>query len=193
MAVSPVRLRLPPQVRLVCENPVVPSTDDPAPTPEAESLSGQDGHALDDVDRKILQELQSDGRRAFRDIARQLGVSEATVRARVKRLRDARILQILGYVDPVALGYGIMVVLLIKVAPTAHARAIEVLTEWESTTWVSTTLGRSNIYVQMLCKDTESLYQLMAGGLGDIDGIIDVDVIQEVKVHKAEYHYPGLT
>ncbi|KWX69079.1 Lrp/AsnC family transcriptional regulator [Mycobacterium sp. NAZ190054] len=152
----------------------------------------QEGITLDAIDRKILKELQTDGRRAFRDIARQLDVTEGTVRGRVKRLRDARVLQILGYIDPSVLGYGIMVVLLIKVAPASHAEAIKALTAWPDTTWVSTTVGRSNIYVQMFCKDSESLYQLLATGLGDIDGIIDVDVIQEVKVHKAEYHYSGL-
>jgi Lrp/AsnC family transcriptional regulator for asnA, asnC and gidA len=147
---------------------------------------------LDEVDRDILQELQADGRRAFRDIARQLGVSEATIRTRVKRLRDTRVLQILGYVDPVAFGYGIMVVLLIKVTPDAHARAIQTFTSWPDTTWVSTTVGRSNIYVQMLCHDSRSLYDLLTVRLGDIEGVIDVDVIEEVKVHKAEYRYSDL-
>jgi Lrp/AsnC family transcriptional regulator for asnA, asnC and gidA len=154
---------------------------------------GQNRITLDDVDREILQELQADGRRAFRDIARQLGVSEATIRTRVKRLRDNRVLQILGYVDPVAFGYGIMVVLLIKVTPDAHASAIETFTSWRDTTWVSTTVGRSNIYVQMLCHDSSSLYDLLTVRLGDIDGIVDVDVIEEVKVHKAEYRYSDLS
>jgi Lrp/AsnC family transcriptional regulator, regulator for asnA, asnC and gidA len=148
---------------------------------------------LDDTDREILQELQADGRRAFRDIARQLGVSEATIRTRVKRLRDNRVLQILGYVDPVAFGYGIMVVLLIKVTPDAHTSAIQTFTSWPDTTWVSTTVGRSNIYVQMLCRDSKSLYDLLTARLGDIDGVIDVDVIEEVKVHKAEYRYSDLS
>lgn len=148
---------------------------------------------LDDLDREILQELQADGRRAFRDIARQLGVSEATIRTRVKRLRDARVLQILGYVDPAAFGYGIMVVLLIKVTPDAHASAIQTFTSWPDTTWVSTTVGRSNIYVQMLCNDLRSLYDLLANRWGDIDGVIDIDVIEEVTVHKAEYRYSDLS
>jgi Lrp/AsnC family transcriptional regulator for asnA, asnC and gidA len=148
---------------------------------------------LDDVDREILQELQADGRRAFRDIARQLGVSEATIRTRVKRLRDTRVLQILGYVDPVAFGYGIMVVLMIKVTPKEHANAIQTFTSWPDTTWVSTTVGRSNIYVQMLCHDSRTLYDLLTVRLGDIDGLIDVDIIEEVKVHKAEYRYSDLS
>ncbi|WP_164519722.1 Lrp/AsnC family transcriptional regulator [Nocardioides ferulae] len=161
------------------------------------ALADRDGAqaeiSLDDLDRKILQELQDDGRRAFRDIARTLQVSEATVRGRVKRLRDTGVLQILGYVDPAAYGYGTMVVLLVKASPAAHSRAVAEFTAWPETTWVSTTIGRSNIYVQMLCKDSDSLYALLTSRLGDVDGIVDVDVIQEVKVHKAEYHYSRLS
>ncbi|WP_157680321.1 Lrp/AsnC family transcriptional regulator [Mycobacterium dioxanotrophicus] len=172
---------------------LVSSSHDPAPPPADPSGNPNgNGFTLDDVDRKILLELQNDGRRAFRDIARQLDISEATVRWRVKRLRDARVLQILGYVDPRALGYGSMMVLLIKVTPTAHARAVEELTSWRETTWVSTTVGRTNIYVQMLCKDSESLYHVLSASLGEIDGIIDIEMLQEVKVHKAEYLYTVL-
>lgn len=55
---------------------------------------------LDDVDEAILRELQVDGRRAYREIARTVGVSEGTVRTRVKRLREAGLLRILAFVDP---------------------------------------------------------------------------------------------
>jgi Lrp/AsnC family transcriptional regulator for asnA, asnC and gidA len=38
---------------------------------------------LDQLDRKIINELQTDGRRPYTEIAKRLGVSEATVRKRV--------------------------------------------------------------------------------------------------------------
>ena len=41
---------------------------------------------FDDTDRAILRELQEDGRRSFRAIARSVGVSEGTVRSRVRRI-----------------------------------------------------------------------------------------------------------
>ena len=40
-------------------------------------------HNLDDVDRKILRELQTDGRASFRDISSRIGVSTPTVSARI--------------------------------------------------------------------------------------------------------------
>jgi Lrp/AsnC family leucine-responsive transcriptional regulator len=43
---------------------------------------------LDDVDRKILRELQTDGRASFREISSRVGVSTPTVSARVQAMVD---------------------------------------------------------------------------------------------------------
>jgi len=43
-------------------------------------------HELDDTDIKIISSLQQDGRKSFRQIARELGISTPTVQARYKRL-----------------------------------------------------------------------------------------------------------
>jgi Lrp/AsnC family leucine-responsive transcriptional regulator len=45
-------------------------------------------HNLDDVDRKILRELQADGRASFRDVSSRTGVSTPTVSARVQAMTD---------------------------------------------------------------------------------------------------------
>ncbi|MGD9963575.1 MAG: AsnC family transcriptional regulator [Thermoplasmata archaeon] len=50
---------------------------------------------LDDVDRKILRELQMDGRASFRDISSRIGVSTPTVSARVKAMTDVGLIR--GY------------------------------------------------------------------------------------------------
>ena len=50
---------------------------------------------MDDVDRKILRELQRDSRMSFTRIAQKIGVSTATVSERVKRLMNSGI--ICGY------------------------------------------------------------------------------------------------
>src|SRR5262245_34576262 len=60
---------------------------------------------ISDLDLKIIEELQGDGRRPFTQIAAQLGVSEAAVRARTSRLMERGVLQIVGVADPLKLGY----------------------------------------------------------------------------------------
>lgn len=60
---------------------------------------------ISELDKRIIEHLQLDGRRPFTQIATALGVSEATVRARTNRLIERGILQIVGVTDPLKLGF----------------------------------------------------------------------------------------
>jgi Lrp/AsnC family leucine-responsive transcriptional regulator len=64
---------------------------------------------LDDLDRKILEILQKDGRASHVNIARQLGVGHTRVRDRILRMEDAGV--IAGYravINPAVLGQGVL-------------------------------------------------------------------------------------
>lgn len=61
-------------------------------------------HLLDELDRQIIGLLQRDGRASNVDVARQLGIAEATVRKRLERLLDNRIIRITAAVNPGSLG-----------------------------------------------------------------------------------------
>ena len=69
---------------------------------------------LDELDQKLLMELQKDARRSFREISKKVGASVATVISRVKILHEKGIIQ--GYsaiIDPKKLGYETAIVELI--------------------------------------------------------------------------------
>jgi len=73
--------------------------------------------AIDDVDRKILNELLRDCRRSYRSIARRAGVSVGTVVSRIRRLERAGLIR--GYsvlLDHEKLGYQLTVVAEITVS-----------------------------------------------------------------------------
>ena len=60
---------------------------------------------LDDVDRKILDHLERDGRATLADVGAAVGLSASAVKRRVDRLHDTGV--IMGYaaiVDPAAVG-----------------------------------------------------------------------------------------
>src|SRR5262252_8115204 len=59
----------------------------------------------DELDRRIIEALQANGRESFRSIAVRVGVSEATVRARYGRLTAEGILQVVAVTNPLGLGY----------------------------------------------------------------------------------------
>jgi DNA-binding Lrp family transcriptional regulator len=60
--------------------------------------------ALDDIDWRLLQELQRDGRAPYTRLAQVIGLSQAATRARVVRLMRSGVIQVTGLADPLALG-----------------------------------------------------------------------------------------
>ncbi|PZX17791.1 DNA-binding Lrp family transcriptional regulator [Palleronia aestuarii] len=68
------------------------------------------GHKLDSIDRRILSELQSDGRMTNVELARRVGISAPPCLRRVRTLEEAGYIR--GYhadVDPRALGFEVQV------------------------------------------------------------------------------------
>ncbi|HJP76783.1 MAG TPA: Lrp/AsnC family transcriptional regulator [Pseudonocardiaceae bacterium] len=74
------------------------------------------GQILDDVNVRLLAELQADPRIAMSALARQVGMSAPAVTERVQRLEQSGVIS--GYalrVDPVALGYPVTVFVRLKI------------------------------------------------------------------------------
>lgn len=71
--------------------------------------------ALDETDRQIIDVLDSDGRASLAEIGHQVGLSGPAVGERLRRLRDAGVIQGFGVrVDPRALGYTMEAIVRIK-------------------------------------------------------------------------------
>ena len=147
---------------------------------------------IDETDRGILRELQEDGRRSFRAIARTVGVSERTVRTRVRRLQKTGALRFLAFIDPRHLEHEVLALVLLRVQAQAHDRVVETLTSWPEVSYVSTLMGRADIYAQIVCRDDQELWQLVSRRLRSLDGVIETETMTEMRVHKFRYAYDAL-
>jgi Lrp/AsnC family leucine-responsive transcriptional regulator len=84
--------------------------------------------SLDDVNRRILTELQTDGRIAVAELARRLHLSPPTVAERLARLESAGVIR--GYhadVDPVAVGYALSAIIRVRPAPRQLHKVAELV------------------------------------------------------------------
>ena len=73
--------------------------------------------ALDDIDRRMLRELLKNSKRSYRELAKSIGVSAATVINHIQRLESAGV--IAGYtvrLDSERLGYDLTVITEITVS-----------------------------------------------------------------------------
>jgi Lrp/AsnC family transcriptional regulator, leucine-responsive regulatory protein len=88
--------------------------------PEKRRRNGRnaEGPLLDDVNLRLLDELQADARLSLAELGRRVGLSSPAVAERLARLEQEQV--ILGYharLDPRALGFSLTTVIRIKPAP----------------------------------------------------------------------------
>ena len=141
---------------------------------------------FDQTDERILEALQDDGRRSFRDIAREISVSEGTVRTRVRRLQAAGALRFLAFVDPSQLGHRVLALVLARLEAEHQERVINAATAWPETTYVSSLLGRTDVYMQVICADNETLWSIVSR-LRTLPGVLETETMLEMRVHKFAY------
>jgi Lrp/AsnC family transcriptional regulator for asnA, asnC and gidA len=158
------------------------------PADEAQTTSP----ALDDLDRAIIAALQKDGRTAYRAIARDLGVAEGTIRLRANRLQRDGVMSITAFAHPEKLGYGVLVSLLLRVAPSRRAAVIEELRAWPEVMYLSSCAGRADLMLQVVSRSLEQFDEQLLTRLGEIEGVVEVGTLVELKVHKAHYELPAL-
>ena len=83
--------------------------------------------SIDDIDRKILNELQENARTAYAELGRRVGLTTPAVIERVRKLEDAGI--ITGYraeVDAAKIGYPITAFVRMSISGVDYSQIIEV-------------------------------------------------------------------
>ena len=74
---------------------------------------------VDELDRKIIKMLQADGRLSNTEVARSLDITETTVRKRIARLLDERLISIVAVPTPEATGMTLSAIMGVSVELTA--------------------------------------------------------------------------
>jgi len=144
---------------------------------------------IDSIDASIIELLQRDGRLSNTDIARELDVSEATVRGRIKRLIDDEVIQIVAVSNPLRLGFEITGDLYITVDMKKMENVIAKLKNFKELWYIVTTTGRFNLNAEFVVKDLESLNDLVYNKLSHIDGILQIETSIIMKYIKRKYDF----
>ncbi len=118
--------------------------------------------ALDPLDRRIIISLERDGRRPYREIARELDVSEGTIRQRVNRLTKQGIITITAVGNFLALGVGVVAMVMVRVKPGHVEQTAEILAGFPNIRFVSITFGSTDIIIQALHSSPQSMHKFVS-------------------------------
>ena len=127
---------------------------------------------LDNIDRKIILELQKDARRQFKVIAKKLKVSEGTIKNRVTRLINRGILKLEARVNPFALPNQISAVVGVNLKERNHEEKIKEIEKIPGITSVWNAAGRFDLFFEIMVDSLNSLNDILfRKGLKEIGGI----------------------
>lgn len=142
---------------------------------------------LDAVDEGIIEALQRNGREPFRRIAASLGVSEATVRARYRRLCEDDILQVTGVTNPLGLGFEAMAMVGVRTAGAPEPVAEEI-GRWEEADYVVITAGQFDLLVEVVCADRRQLLAA-TNRIRALDGVVSTETFLYLDLWKQLYDW----
>jgi len=142
-----------------------------------------------ELDKRIIEHLQQDGRRPFTQIATDLGVSEAAVRARTNRMVEKGVIQVVGVTDPLKLGFQQMAMIGIKVEAARLIEVAEEIAAFPETDYVVVTAGAYDILVECVAEDNEALLQFLAERLRKVKGVRETETFVYLRLVKQSYQW----
>ena len=137
---------------------------------------------LDDVDKRIVTELQRDGRISYADLGPIVGLSPAAVRQRVQRILDAGVVQVVGVTDPSAVGYPVMAMLGVQVDGDVTQIADEIAAV-DGVIYIVMSAGSFDLMVEVIAEDTGALLGTINDRLKTIDGVRRVESFLYFGIH----------
>ncbi len=142
--------------------------------------------ALDEINKKIVEQLQQDGRRSYAALAKAVGLSEAAVRQRVQRLLDSGVMQIVAVTDPLTLGFARQA--MIGVTVSADMRdVVDKIAAIPEVEYVVLCAGRYDVLVEIVCTDDEHLLRLLNEEIRAIPGVASTETFVYLKLAKQTY------
>lgn len=142
--------------------------------------------ALDEISRQLVEELQRDGRRSYAALAQRVGLSEAAVRQRVRRLLDEGVMQIVAVTDPMTLGFTRQA--LVGIRADGDLREIaEKLSALPELEYVVICAGSFDLLVELVCEDDEHLLALLNDSVRSIEGVREAETFVYLRLVKQSY------
>jgi len=143
---------------------------------------------LDQADRAIVEHLSVDARVSNREIAEQLGVTEGTVRARVRRMQEEKSIRITAVTNIDRFKDAALAYIWIEVERSGQIRAVaRKLAAIPELGFVGVMLGRADILAITMVRNAEHLAEFVHTRIGVIEGVRRTESTLGVNFVKHDY------
>src|SRR5215472_14980954 len=141
--------------------------------------------ALDEISKRIIEQLQADGRQSYAAIGKAVGLSEAAVRQRVQRLQETGVMQIVAVTDPLMLGFRRQAMIGIRCDGDLQ-RVADQLSSMEEIDYVVLTAGSFDLLLEVVCEDDDHLLEIL-GRVRGVPSVTSTETFVYLKLCKQTY------
>lgn len=150
-------------------------------------------YQLDAFDHQILKVLSGDARLSNRKIAQALGVTEGTIRGRLKRLQEENYLRFTAVTALSYLGNPWLVFIGVTAEQSRVKEIAQSIAEMDGIRSVIITLGRFNIHVSAMFGELEDVLNVANNAILALPGVRHVETSIAVKQLKYDAHLARIT
>jgi Lrp/AsnC family transcriptional regulator, regulator for asnA, asnC and gidA len=143
---------------------------------------------LDKVDRQIVEWLSRDARTSNRQIATELGVTEGTVRARIKRMEDEKLIRITAVTNIDRFRDAALAYVWVEVERSEQIEQVaEQMAVMKEFGFVGVMMGRYDILGITMVRNTEHLARFVHKQISSLDGVRRTESTLSVNFVKHDY------
>jgi Lrp/AsnC family transcriptional regulator for asnA, asnC and gidA len=147
---------------------------------------------LDELDLRIIGQLQDDGRKPTTEIARALRVPRTTVARRIERLVRDKIATIGVFANGPRFGLPVHAMILLEVTPSKYDAVVAQVVGLDAVRWVGIMSGPFDVLIEAMLPSTEDLRHLVVELLAGIDGITRMQTAHVLDVAKIGFDWPRM-
>jgi Lrp/AsnC family transcriptional regulator, regulator for asnA, asnC and gidA len=142
---------------------------------------------LDHLDKEIVIRLQGAGRLSHVVLANELGVSERTIRNRMKILLDSGIIKIRAIPDLNILGYEFIAIVGIQVQLGKLKDIARELTKYPNICFIVNVTGQYDFIAIIVAQSSKEFAIIMEDFVSPISGIIKTETFVGLNTYKGEH------
>jgi Lrp/AsnC family transcriptional regulator, regulator for asnA, asnC and gidA len=116
---------------------------------------------LDELDLRIIGQLQDDGRKPTTEIARALRVPRTTVARRIERLVRDKIATIGVFANGPKIGLQVHAMILLEVTPTRYDAVVSEIVGLDAVRWVGIMSGPFDVMIEAMLPSSDDLRHLL--------------------------------
>lgn len=144
-------------------------------------------HELDDLDRGLIGLLQEDGRMAFSEIGKRLGVSANTVRARFNLLSDRGMVRVLAIPETKCFDLNFHAVVALRLERGSIDRVADKLVQRPEIGWIGILLTGFDLMFELSLEGNAAFGRYKKALLAELPDIVDIETFLLSEVPK--FHY----